>query len=79
MARRLETATRDTDFVAIGRNSPNLVKERYSGGHWTGEGPHGRITLTCHNRELSPGLRRKIRLELIAIGLAVLIVAIIIL
>ncbi len=66
-----------SEYVAYCKGHPALKSCHVAGSHHTFEGPDGRVTICDHRRELAPWLRRKIFLELVAIGLGVLFVAII--
>jgi hypothetical protein len=76
MSRKIETAETGSDFIAIGRRSPNLKKEHRCGSHWTGVTDLGSVTVADHNRELPPYVRQKIRKEFIAIGLAIVVLSV---
>ena len=67
------------DYVAYCRKNPEVISTTVSGDHFTFTAPDGRITICNNRRELAPWLRRKIWLELVAIGLGIVIVAILIL
>jgi hypothetical protein len=64
-----------SEYVAYARKHPALKSYHVAGSHHTFDGPDGRVTICSHNRELAPWLRKKIMLELIAIGLGCLILA----
>lgn len=58
-------------YVRHCKNHDNTVKWGYSGDHFTVYGPDGRATICDNHRELKPWLRKRIMLELIAIGLGI--------
>jgi hypothetical protein len=66
-------------YVRHCKNHDNAKSWRYSGDHFTVEATDGRATICDSNRELKPWLRKKIMLELIAIGLGVLFIAVLVL
>ena len=63
------------DFIRKAKKHPNLKRQRQAGSHWTGDTELGRITIADHTKELPPFLRKKIRLDLIAIGLGLFVLA----
>ena len=78
MSRKL-TSPLDTSakYVKHCKGHENAISYRYSGDHFTVEAIDGRATIRDSNRELPPWLRKKIYLELIAIGLGVVFVALV--
>ena len=68
-----------SEYVAYARKHPALKSFHVAGSHHTFEGPDGRITICDHRRELAPWLRKRIMMELIAVGLGIVVVAIILL
>jgi hypothetical protein len=60
------------DAIRYATHHPNCRGVRTAGSHVTVDGPEGRATFANHKREWPPGLRRKVILELVAIGLGVL-------
>ncbi len=68
-----------SDYVEYCHKHPAVKSCHVAGSHHTFEGPDGRVTICDHKRELAPWLRKKIWLELVAIGLGILVVAFIIL
>ena len=65
------------DYCCHIKKHPATKRFRYSGDHLTADGPDGRITVADDRRELAPWLRKKIWLELVAIGLGIMLIAIV--
>lgn len=80
MSHKLKTPLNNgAEYVRHCQNHPNLKSYRVSGSHYTFETAEGRATIACHNRELPFWLRKKIMVELVAIGLGLLFIAVLVL
>ena len=76
MSKSLESCECGADFIRIAKSSANLVEVRWAGDHCIVVGPGGRETLVNSHWEYPRWLRRKIARSLVAIGLAMLVIAI---
>jgi hypothetical protein len=76
MGQKLETISSGAEAVRWITNHKQARNIRWAGDHCTAEGPDGRVTVAASKREWPRGLRRKVILELVAIGLGVLLAVI---
>lgn len=77
MSRKIESIQSGQDVCNWIQKHPETKNIRWAGDHLTAEGPEGRITSANSRYEFPPYLRKKIICQLIAIGLGVVLLAVV--
>ena len=76
LAQELEKCKNGQEFIRTVQSDKRIIKEHWSGDHYTITTAAGRVTLCNHRRELPPGLRRRIVAGLVSIGLCTFVLLI---